>query len=180
MQPNKLLLSAALTLSCFLPLAQAEDWYAEGFVAGIFADGENYAIGPDDNAISSVGLRGGYQLTKYFSVEAEAQTGLEGDSSYALGLGEINLHAAYGLFGKYSVPVSDRLSLHGRVGLASNEYKIESDLGGELITTSDGFAFGVGTTFDLTDTLYLRGDLTQHNSYSADSNSVSIGAGLRF
>ena len=95
MQPNKLHLSAALTLSCFLTLAKAEDWYAEGFVAGIFADGENYAIGPDDNAISSVGLRGGYQLTKYFSVQAEAHTGLEGDSSYALGLGEINLRRAH-------------------------------------------------------------------------------------
>lgn len=180
MQPNKLLLSAALTLSCFLPLAQAEDWYAEGFIAGIYADGSDGAIGPDDNALSSIGLRGGYQLTKNFSVEVEAQTGVQNDTSYALGLGDINLHAAYALFGKYSMPVSDRLSLHGRVGLAYNEYQVESNRGAQVITNSDGFAFGVGTTFDLTDTLYLRGDLTQHNSFSADSNSISIGAGVRF
>lgn len=180
MQPQKILLSTALTLSCFLPLAQAEDWYAETFIAGIFADGSDGAIGPDQNEMSSLGLRGGYQLTKNFSLELEAQTGLDGDRSYALGLGEINLHAAYGLFGKYSVPVSDRFSLHGRVGLASNEYKVESNLGGEIITTSESIAFGVGTKLNLTDSLYLRGDLMQNNSVSADSNSVSIGAGVRF
>ncbi|NQY39905.1 MAG: porin family protein [Henriciella sp.] len=180
MQPNKLILSTALTLSCFLPFAQADDWYAETFVAGIYVDGEDYVVGPDENSLSSVGLRGGYKLSKNFSLEVEAQTGLDGDTNYSLGLGEINLDASYGLFGTYSAPVSDKLSLHGRVGVVRNEYLIESNLGGSKVTTSDSFAFGVGTTFDLTDTLYLRGDLTQFNSYSADSSSLSVGAGFRF
>lgn len=182
MQPQKLLITAALTISSFLPLAQAEDWYAETFIAGVIGTADGPSLVSNNTAVSSIGLRGGYKINKNLSLEVEGQRGLDGDDdTLVLGEGgEINLHAAYAVFGKYSVPVSERISLHGRLGLASTEYQADLDRGGEIIETYEGVAVGVGTAFELTDTLYLRGDVTQYDSDAYDSTSFSIGAGVRF
>ena len=182
MQPQKFLISAALTLTCVLPLAQAEDWYAETFIAGVLGSENGSRLSTSSTAVSSIGLRGGYKLNPNLSLEVEGQRGLDGDENrLVLGLtGDIDLNAAYALYGKYSLPVSERISVHARAGLASTEYRAELESGLKFKENSQGFAIGVGTELGLTDTLYLRGDVTQYDTDARDSTAISVGAGVRF
>ena len=182
MQPRNFLISATLTLTCFLPFAQAENWYAETFIAGVLGNDDGGRLTPNSTAVSSIGLRGGYKLNPNLSLEVEGQRGLDGDENrLVLGLtGDIDLNAAYALYGKYSLPVSERISVHARAGLASTEYRAELESGLKFKENSQGFAIGVGTELGLTDTLYLRGDVTQYDTDARDSTAISVGAGVRF
>ena len=181
MQPNKLLVSAALTLSCFLPIAQAEDWYAEGFVSGTKATIPSGFAFDREVYLGTAGLRGGYQFTDNFSIEGEVQTSIDSDTViYAVEKTKVGLHSSAGVFGKYAVPVNERFDLHARLGFASLEYEYKTGGEKDFIDTYEGLAFGLGGTLNLTDTLYLRGDATRYDSSDAETDSFSIGAGLRF
>ena len=181
MQPNKLLLSAALTLTCFLPMAQAEDWYAEGFVSGTKGTIPSGFAHDHEVFLGTAGLRGGYQVTDNFSIEGEVQTSIDSDTViYALENTKVGLHSSAGLFGKYAIPVNERLDLHARLGFASSEYEYKTGGQKNFIDTYEGLAFGLGGTVNLTETLYLRGDATRYDSNDAETDSISIGAGLRF
>ena len=181
MQPNKLLLSAALTLSCFLPFAQAEDWYAEGFVSGTRATIPSGFAYDREVFFGTAGLRGGYDFTDNFSIEGEVQTSVDADTViYALDNTKVGLHSSAGIFGKYAVPVNERLDLHARLGVASQEFEYKTGGRKDFIDTFQGLAYGLGGTLNLTDTLYLRGDATRYDSSDAETDTISIGAGIRF
>lgn len=181
MQPHKLFLSAALALTCFLPAAQAEDWYAEGFVGGIVANEASDLTTRSQSLLPTIGLRGGYQLYDNFSIEGEIQTSVDSDVVlYAREISTVELRSSVGLYGKYSVPLNERFSLHTRLGFASSEFETKTGGRKEFIDTHEGLAYGVGGTFDVTNTWYLRGDATRYDSNVAETDSVSISAGLRF
>jgi len=181
MQPNKFLLSAALTLSCFLPHAQAEDWYAESFVSGAEANDATDITENSELILSTVGLRGGYQFHENFSIEGELQTGIASDTViFGAEKTTAGLHSSIGVFGKYSIPVNERFDFHTRLGFASSEFETKTGGRKDFIDTHEGLAFGIGGTFNLSDTLYLRSDITRYSSSDAETDSIPVGAGIRF
>ena len=78
------------------------------------------------------------------------------------------------------MPVNERFDLHARLGFDSLEYEYKTGGEKDFIETYEGLAFGLDGTLNLTDTLYLRGDATRYDSSDAETDSFSIGAGLRF
>lgn len=178
MQPHKLLLSAALVAVVFLPQASAEDFYAEGFVSGLDTDGAGY-LG-SKLYFASVGARGGYSFNENFSLEGELQTGLNDEDIYLIsGEADVSLKSTAAIFGRFSVPVSKRLNVYSRVGYASSEFETGTVFG-DFSRTVVGGAYGLGATFNLTDKIYIRGDATRYDTNTIESDSIAIGAGLRF
>ncbi|MFN3211796.1 MAG: porin family protein [Henriciella sp.] len=180
MQPHKLLLSAAMVAIVVLPQASAENFYAEGFASAFNTDEAAGVAGVSDLNFGTIGARGGYSFNENFSLEGELQTGLDDEEFAAFPVvTEISLQYNAAIFGRFSIPVSERLNLYGRIGYASTEFEFTSSLG-EVSDSLDGGAYGLGASFDLTDKIYIRGDATRYDTGLLESDSLAIGAGLRF
>lgn len=181
MQSLKLSLFVALSFNVLLPFAHAEDWYAEGFIGGVAADPDTGYLTRNQLHLPTIGLRGGYQFSPNFGVEGEIQTGVASEETFFSPFEtKIGLRTSVALFGKYTVPVNERFGLHFRAGIASSEFETKYDGERDFIDTYGGLAYGLGGTFDLTEMLYLRGDLTRYDSSRLETDSVSLGAGIRF
>ena len=186
MQSKKLLLSAALFGAGFLPTSQAENWYAEGLAGGLInADSSDFTT-VSELSLGSVGLRSGYQINDSFSVEGELQMGVGKEELRQTRYGtDVSIHSMAASFVNYTLPINDRLSLHSRLGVASIEFESEIvDDDGSVVDrftdTYTGIGFGAGAEFGVTDNIYLRTDYTRYQANALDTNSILIGAGLRF
>ncbi|MEO0608579.1 MAG: porin family protein, partial [Pseudomonadota bacterium] len=164
MQPRILLISATLASLSFLPTAQAENFYAEGFVGAADSDDSTDVSYLSSILSGTIGVRGGITLNENFSLEGELQTGLNEEEIFVFP-GETNtsLRTNAAVFGRVSLPVNERLNLYGRIGYASTEFSVDGE-SVDFIETFDGVAYGVGATFDLTDKIYLRGDATLYDT----------------
>jgi hypothetical protein len=132
--------AGALAIStAFAASAHAADtatgWSAElGGAVGHVSDG-----GVDVN-LTSVMLRGGYQINDNFSVEGEASFGVGDDSDSG-----VKFHQDYevGAFVAASMPAGDNTVVLARLGYAQS--KIKASIGGLSATdTVNGAALGVG------------------------------------
>ncbi len=99
-----------------------------------------------------------------------------------------------GGYGRATVPVTSRLSIFGRLGYAAVELDqttttletiIESDEDPFESLISDtsskhGPAYGVGATFDVTDSIYIRGDFSRYDLDYYELDNIMLGAGIRF
>lgn len=207
-QTTMIFLGASL---CLATPAFADDFYIDGGVSLLTVDGDDLidpVIGPDHE---SLGAHFGVNVTKHFSIEGEAIIGLDSDSSIGqttfTDLGgdpaqvrrtdrwtETSLSYIVGAYVRGNVPVTSKLTVFGRVGIAqveldrtSNYRAIVSNSDEEPIATSSsntfsdvGPALGVGATYALSDKIYVRGDLTRYDLPYGDADNVMIGAGLRF
>lgn len=159
-------------------------------------------IGDNTNALTG---RLGWQFTPNFAVEGEASFGIDdgefdfegdeddfdfddnddGDLDDVLNAdGEIGLDYLAGLYGKYTLPVSDRIDLYGRAGYAFAE--IDSTLttvGGEEFKiggSESGFAFGGGAGLDLNESSTVRLDYTRYEFDDANADGVNVSYEYKF
>ena len=195
-----------LVVAAFSGDASADDqnkWFAEAYAGSISPDFGEDSV--DDFAL--VGARFGYQFTSTLSIEGDVSTGTNtqsrsfgyltpaslGDPVLVTQTTDNQLNWVLGVFGKGTLPITERFSAHARLGLAAIEtntaYKGESSSpinNYEFDSTfSDAVAaLGIGGTFDVTDTVYVRADLTRyglkHKYFDPELDSVTIGAGIRF
>jgi len=192
--------------------ALADGFYVDGGVSHITVEGNDLISPLNDNPdFDSLGAHFGYDLSKNFSIEGEAIIGLDNYSSAVqtstTDLGgdpaqvrqsdysvESSLSHIVGAYVRGSAPVTSKLNVFGRLGVAyvkmdrtSNSFvsisnSDEAPTTGSLSTSYSDFgaAFGAGTTYDLTDKIYLRGDLTRYDLPDGDVDNMMIGAGIRF
>ena len=184
--------------------ADEEDkWYAEAHVGSISPDfGED---GVDDFTL--VGARFGYNFTSALSIEGDVSTGTNtqsrsfgyliptssGDQVLVTQTTDNKLNWVVGVFGKGTFPVTERFSAHARLGLAAIE--TNTVRAAESISPSNNFEFdtnysdavaalGIGGTFDVTNSTYVRADITRYGlktgNFEPELDSVTIGAGIRF
>lgn len=186
-------LSRTLPLTCFLifaPItASAEGWYVEGNV-GVDGPDELEYFGADDFSIPTLGARVGYQMNEILSIEGDLRIGVQDDDTNLTNVGgdaEISLTASTAFFARASLPVSERLSAHLRLGAFVSEYDVElSNLGtnqegsGSYTSQPTGLAFGAGAEFDLSEDLYLRTDYTIFELPGQHSDAFTVGAGVKF
>ncbi|GGD08973.1 porin family protein [Aquisalinus flavus] len=183
--------------------AMAQNYATEdtGFYIGggyTFLDVEtDNDIGDNTNAATA---RLGYQFTPNWSVEGEGTFGVDdgefdyegseddfdfdanndGDIDDALiGTGDIGLDYQAAIFGRYTLPVSDRFDVFARAGYGFTEIDSTIELadGTEFRTggSENGAAFGAGAAFDVTESSSIRADYTryEYDEANADAGTVS-------
>lgn len=167
-----ILLSTAAAL-VFAAGASAQDGrtHIGGGVAHFDADGANF------NAIY---LRGGFDVTEFFGVEAEGQIGVQ-DDEVNLGGGltaDVGLNYGVAGFGKLQFPVSEQFSIFARAGYAWAEFDA-SAAGLTIQEDNDGLAYGVGAELAFSGPNAIRFDYTRYD-FEGEGNVWSIGYVRRF
>lgn len=181
-----------LPIACFLVLApitaSAEGWYVEGII-GVDSPDELEYFDADDLSIPTIGARAGYQLNKFLSVEGDLRIGVQDDDSNLANVGgeaEIGLTASAAIFARASLPLSERLSTHVRLGTFISEYSVEltnvagTGGSGQYTTQPAGLAVGAGAEFDLSEDFYLRTDYTLFEFPGTESDALTVGVGVKF
>lgn len=112
-----------------------------------------------------------------------------GDAVLASGSGDIELDYLIGVYGRAQYPVTDRFGVHARLGYAFVQVEASGTLDGEgapneSITLAEGddggVAFGVGATFDVTESWQLRADYTRYEFDDVDADGVGITLSYKF
>lgn len=158
---KKVIMSAAVALGAVMALPAAAS--AQVYV------GAGYTHFDTDGAgdLGAVTGRLGYRFHPNFAVEGEAGFGVKDD-------GPFELNHTVGVYAVGILPLSDRFDLHGRLGYQTTE--IGAPLGD---IDSDGLAYGVGGTFNVTERFGVRADVTRQEG-DIDADSISLGGVFRF
>ncbi|WBQ13899.1 porin family protein [Hyphomonadaceae bacterium BL14] len=142
-----------------------------GGVAHFDADGANF------NAIY---VRGGFDLTAFFGVEAEGQIGIQ-DDEVAIGGGltaDVGLNYGLAGFAKAQYPVSEQFSVFARAGYAWGEFDASAS-GLTIQEDNDGPAYGVGAEWAFSGPNAIRFDYTRYD-FDGDANVWTLGYVRRF
>lgn len=172
---KKTLTALALTCAGFATQAAAEsDLYLNAGLSAFDGDGATL------NALSA---RGGIAFHDLLSAELEASFGLGAEEVDGLSGTELELENQFGgyLVGRY--PVLPRFDAIGRIGYTTGEFQASSGgVAGDVET--DGFAFGLGGEFMLTDQLGVRADYTrievEDDNLDGGINVFALAAVYRF
>ncbi|MEH6410975.1 MAG: porin family protein [Hyphomonas sp.] len=178
-------------------------FYAQGGYTYLDIEPDGAESGIDSNAITG---RVGYQFTPMFSLEAELSTGIDdGEFDYNVdedefnlddnsdadfndtiaASGDLGLNYLVGLYGRATVPLTERLDVSARAGYAYID--IDASVitpGGTTLgvieNSANGPAIGAGLSFDMTDNWQLRGDYTYYSFEDTDTNAATIAVGYKF
>ena len=197
--------AAAIALGLSAPAFAQEDTglYVQGGYSYLNIEPDGADSGVDTNAITG---RVGYQFTPMFSLEADLTSGIDdGEFDYNVdedefnlddnndtdlndviaASGDIGLNYLVGLYGRASVPLTERLNVSARAGYAyiDVDASIITPGGttlGVIEDSADGPALGAGLTYDLTDNWQLRGDYTYYDFEDTDTGAATIAVGYKF
>lgn len=165
-------LSAVLAGLVFAPLAQAE---SELYVTGGYA-----AFDGDGATLNSLSFRGGVALHDLLGAEFEAAFGLGAKDVDGVDIELENQFGGY-LVGRY--PVGSRFDVLGRLGYTTTELQGAVN-GVSTDVDADGFAFGLGGEFEVTESFGIRGDYTRiqvdEDEIDGGVNILAITAVYRF
>ena len=152
-------------------------------VAPAFAQGDIELSGAYSNVdtdtadLGALTARGTYFFNPHFGVEGEASFGVDDDN---IGAAKVELDNSVAAFGVAQMPVSERVDLFARAGVAQTKYKI-SGSGFSNSETDDGVAYGAGAKVFLTDRFGLRGDITRYEGDNgSDADVISVGGVIKF
>lgn len=133
------------------------------------------------------GIQGrlGYQSASLWGAELEGFTGLTSEEDT---VGTITAKAGVdytlGAFGVLRSNLTPRWSVHGRAGYHFTDLFGEVTSGGVTtdvdLDTQDGFAYGLGTEYALSQRDFIRADYTLYDQDLGKNDSVSIAYGRKF
>ena len=197
--------AAAVALGLSAPAVAQEDTglYMQGGYSYVNIEPDGADSGVDTNAITG---RVGYQFTPMFSLEADLTSGIDdGEFDYNVdeddfnlddnddtdlndviaASGDLGLNYLVGLYGRASVPLTERLDVSARAGYAyiDVDATVVTPGGttlGVIEDSADGLALGAGLTYDLTDNWQLRGDYTYYDFEDTDTGAATIAVGYKF
>ncbi|NVK56187.1 MAG: porin family protein [Alteromonadaceae bacterium] len=158
-----------------------------------------------DRELKSVGVIGGYQYNKYFSIETRYNTGTSGYSHqlYVMGTPDAtykeDIDAQISLLIRASYPVYNAVYLYSLAGITKSDYEITTrssftDIDGNTTVTypyvgklsESGFTYGVGLKYQATDAVGLfvdyqvLPDLEFGSAESRDWRSINLGITFAF
>lgn len=145
-------LFALMASACLIPAAAAE--------SELYLNGGYAAYDSDGTTLSALTARGGIEFNSLIGAEFETSFGLgaeEFDEETGAELELENQFAGY-VTARYEVLPS--LDAIGRVGYSTGEFQA-SNSGVSSDAEADGFAFGVGGEYMITEHFGLRGDYTR-------------------
>ncbi len=154
--------SAAVLSMVAVSAAQAQAYGTVGY-AGVEADDAN---------LGALQGRLGYRFNPYLAVEGEAAFGVSDDTVSGV---DVELKHEVGVFGVVTAPLSPSFELFARAGYTGASF--DTTLG-DLDT--DGFAYGVGGQYNVTDKDGVRLDWTRHDHDDVEADVWSIGYSRKF
>jgi OOP family OmpA-OmpF porin len=164
---STLLLSATLGVAAFGANAQDQGFYAGAGAGQSFVDEGVY-----DDEDTAFSVFGGYQVNRYFGVEAGyvdfgkieadvAAPDLEGDSAYLTAVG--------------TLPITEKFSAYAKAGL--HRWNIDASLPGVVGNDDDSGSdptYGVGAQFRFTDHVALRGEYSRFEVEETDADLAQL------
>ena len=171
---RKALLVPFLMLA-FSTAAMAEGFYAGGGLGILQIEDSEDGISFEDNPFGWK-IYAGYDFNDNFAVEGSYINSGEAEDEVFGEQVEVTLTAftvsAIGL-----MPVSDTVSLFGKLGFYSGEEEVTVQ-GSSLDDDDDGMTVGAGVRFATSDNFVIRGDF---DWYDTDLDTVwSVGVGIQF
>jgi len=154
--------AAVLSLAAIPAAAQAQTYGTIGY-AGVDAEGAD---------VGAIQGRLGYKFTPYLGVEGEAAFGIKGDTVSGI---DVDMKHEIGVFGVLTAPVSPSVDLFARAGYTVATF--DTSLGD---VESDGFAYGLGGQYNVTEKDGVRLDWTRHNHDDVEADVWSIGYSRKF
>ena len=180
-------------LVCALtPSAYAQDssgWYAMGGYSHTEYESDDYFDFSD--SYGAVTFGGGYDFNRFLGIEAEGAIGVVDGEHTISGFGPVivgppdnitgtadidstlKLNSRYGAYAKAQYPLTDSLSVFGRVGFESRDYDLtiettvtatdgaQANFKRDSSVGDEGVAFGGGVEFDFAENQGLRAGYTR-------------------
>lgn len=190
---NMLILGSSIMI--LLPAAFAQGFYVDGGYSVSsseleFVDEDDVdSTASVDLNMGAIGGHAGYDFTPYFGVEGEVLIGVQDESFTFEGVTaeddielDIGVNSIFGVFAKANLPLGERFNAFARAGYAAGEFEISTDGedGFSDSDTADGVGYGVGASFDFTQQIYVRGDITRYDFDGDAIDSAMAGVGFRF
>ncbi|NOR56580.1 MAG: porin [Sulfurovum sp.] len=129
-----------------------------------------------DEDFSSVMVQAGYKFNSYFAVEGRYWFGL--DDASVLGFADvIDAPDAWGIYAKPIFPVTEDFDIYGLAGYA------DVDLNGFSDRNTDGFSWGLGASYDITESFSVFADyvaLVDDTIAFRDVNVETINVGVSY
>lgn len=132
--------AAVLSLAAMPAAVQAQAYGTVGY-AGVDAEGAN---------LGALQGRLGYKFTPMFGVEGEAAFGISDDTVSGV---DVEMKHEVGVFGVVTAPISPSFDLFARAGYTGASF--DTTLGD---IDTDGFAYGVGGQYNVTEKDGIRLD----------------------
>lgn len=154
--------AAALSLAAVPAAVQAQAYGTVGY-AGVDAEGAN---------IGALQGRLGYKVAPYLAIEGEAAVGITDDTVSGV---DVEMKHEIGVFGVVTAPISPSFDVFARAGYTGA--KFDTSLG-EL--DSNGFAYGVGGQYNVTEKDGVRLDWTRHDHDDVEADVWSVGYSRKF
>jgi OmpA-OmpF porin, OOP family len=191
MQPRKLLLSgivgAAMMALSPAALSQTTGFYVGGAIGQTTIDacGVVPAGLSCDDEDTSWKILGGYQINRNFSAELGYSN--LGEITASGPGGSLSIESnAWELVGVGSYPLSNQLSVYGKLGLYRAEVELTSTVGISGDETATDLTYGVGLRYDFTPTIGVRGEWQRYGDVGGGSTGegdvdvLSVGVIFKF
>ncbi|ADM08423.1 putative outer membrane protein A [Parvularcula bermudensis HTCC2503] len=133
----------------------------------------------NDAEFGGVVARLGLNFGQFLALEGESVLGLDDEEDVIAGR-EVVVSQEYSLAGflRISYPISERLSVHARLGGATVALKAEA-VGFEETENEEGFAYGIGASVAVLDPFYLRADYVRYDIEDSDTDQYTLTLGAK-
>lgn len=191
MKPRKLLLNgivgAAMLALSPMAFSQTNGFYVGAAVGQTTVDfcGVNTVGLSCDDEDTSWKILGGYQIDRNFSAELGYSS--LGELTASGPGGSLKVEAsAWELVGIGAYPLSNQLSVYGKVGLYRAEAELTSTIGLSADETATDLTYGFGVRYDFTPAIGVRGEWQRYadvgggNIGDGDVDVLSVGVLFKF
>jgi OOP family OmpA-OmpF porin len=166
----KKLLLALLATSAVAGAAQAQTTTPHAYIGVGAATADNQTT---DSYKTGAKVYGGYQVDQNWGVEAGyTDFGKENN-----GAGNVKGSGTY-VAGKYTIPLADRFSGYGKLGVAYNERKFDNGLGTRVNDYDTGLYGGVGVEYKLNEKLAVNAEYERYGkdkAFGAKADVYTVG-----
>jgi OOP family OmpA-OmpF porin len=166
----KKLLLALLATSAVAGAAQAQTTTPHAYIGVGAATADNQTT---DSYKTGATVYGGYEVDQNWGVEAGyTDFGKENN-----GAGNVKGSGTY-VAGKYTVPLGDRFSGYGKLGVAYNERKFDNGLGTHVNDYDTGLYGGVGVEYKLNEKLAVNAEYERYGkdkAFGAKADVYTVG-----
>lgn len=156
------LAAVVATATAFVGTASAQEAYV------------NVGVDTLDFDAYGVGAKAGYNFTENFGAEVQGSLGIIDDEETVSGIeADVGYDYLVAAFGTASLPLSDDVSIIGRIGYYYTELSAEG--AGVTVTEEfDGLAGGVGLQYMLDEMNGIRVDYTYLDGDGGNADSASL------
>ena len=166
----KKLLLALIATSAVAGVAQAQTTTPHAYVGIGAATADNKS---SDEYKTNAKIYGGYEFDQNWGVEA----GYTDFGKENTGIGNVKGSGTY-VAGKYTVPLGDRFSGYGKLGVSYNERKYSDGLGSQVNNYDTGLYGGVGVEYKLNEKLAVNAEYERYGkdkTFGAKADVYTVG-----